>query len=346
MAKSGRPTIKDVAELAGVSKTAVSFAFNSPERISTETYQRIMDVANRLEYSPDPVARILAKRKTQSLGLLFPQSIPDVFQNPYITEILRGFGQVCDAEGYSIQVLSPEEGIISRTIQNAAVDGMAILGVTSTSDIHMACSQRDMYYVTIDAAFADEYVNVGIDETAASRQMMELLLKKGHRKICICELPGVSRSLESEGTSTTMNARRKGIQLAVESICKDNDAEITFVSSDTSYNSAYKIAKEVLTASNKPTAVFCMSDIQTYGFYSVAQDLGLTIPQDFSIATFDNIPHAEILKPKPTTVNQPGFEKGRLAAEVLLEMLKGKRKQSVFLSVNVIETESVADIRK
>ena len=73
MRQSGRPTIKDLASRAGVSKTAVSFAFNSPERISKETYQKIMDIAKELGYVPDPVARGLARRKTQCIGILLPQ---------------------------------------------------------------------------------------------------------------------------------------------------------------------------------------------------------------------------------------------------------------------------------
>ena len=92
-------TIKDLAEKAGVSKTSVSFAFNNPARISKETYNKIMAIAQEIGYSPDPVARILATKQTQTIGLLFPQSITEVLQNTYISEVVRGVGSICDKEG-------------------------------------------------------------------------------------------------------------------------------------------------------------------------------------------------------------------------------------------------------
>ena len=133
-------TIKELAEKAGVSKTAVSFAFNNPKRISSETYERIMKIAKEIGYSPDPVARILATHQTQTIGLLFPQSITEVLQNPYIAELARGVGSVCDKEGLALTLLSPLKGIVNNTIQNAAVDGMIILGVDKNSTVHDSAS--------------------------------------------------------------------------------------------------------------------------------------------------------------------------------------------------------------
>ena len=89
-------TIKELAEKAGVSKTAVSFAFNNPKRISEETYNRIMKIAKEIGYSPDPLARILATKQTGTIGVLFPQSVSEVLQNPYISDLIRGIGIVCD----------------------------------------------------------------------------------------------------------------------------------------------------------------------------------------------------------------------------------------------------------
>lgn len=344
MIKSGKPTIKQLAERAGVSKTAVSFAFNSPERISSETYHRIMDIAQEMGYSPDPVARILAKRKTQSLALLLPQSIPDIFQNPYITEILRGFGEVCDKKGFSVLVLSPLKGIISHAVLNAAVDGMAILGVTETSDVHSVCRQRNMPYVTIDAGIGENYINIGIDDEKSACSLASVLLKNGHRRICICSLMSVSHELLNEGTSQTMNARYRGIKKAVADVCPRENVDIYVISAATSFYESYMVAKKELSKQNRPTAIFCMAGIQTYGFYRAARELNLRIPDDLSIVTFDNLPYNELLSPVPTAVNQPGFEKGQQAAEILIDLLEGQSRSSVVIDVEVISTGSVAPV--
>lgn len=344
MSKSGRITIKDLAERAGMSKTTVSFAFNCPERISTETYQRIMDIAREVGYSPDPVARTLAKRRTHALAILFPQTISSVFQNPYITEILRGFGDVCEKEGFTTTLMSPLKGIVSHTILNAAVDGIAFLGVTSDSDINSVCRQRDMPYVTIDAEFSTDYINIGIDDQVYAKKLAELLLKNGHRKICVCSLPAISKSLTKEVFSKTMEARRRGIHEAVQEICAESLPDLRFVEIEPSYIQSYEAAMQILCSNNPPTAVYCMADIQAYGFYSAAKELALSIPNDISVVTFDNLPHTDILQPKPSAVNQPGFEKGRMAAEILIDLLDGKPRRSIVLPTDIYESDSIASI--
>ena len=331
MGKSGKITIKDLAEKAGVSKTAVSFAFNSPERISTETYERIMAIARQEGYSPDPVARTLAKRQTRALAILFPQAISSVFQNPYITEILRGFGDVCEKEGFTVTLMSP-------------VNGIVFLGVNSESDIHEVCRQRNMPYVTIDAGFSTDYINVGIDDESYAKKLAEILLKKGHRKICVCSLPSVSKSLTNVVFSNTMEARKKGIYEAVNECCAEPLETLQFIEVEPAYIQAYETAMQVLCSANPPTAIYCMADIQAYGFYRAAKELGLSIPEDFSVVTFDNLPHTDILLPRPLSVNQPGFEKGKIAAEILVDLLKGKSRKSVILPTNIYESDSVSTV--
>ena len=89
-----RPTIKDIAARAGVSKTTISFAFNDPTRISALTYSRIMAIVDELGYVPDPIARTLATKRMGALGLLLPQPIHEALANPYLCEIVRGIGEV------------------------------------------------------------------------------------------------------------------------------------------------------------------------------------------------------------------------------------------------------------
>lgn len=347
MKRTGRPTIKDLAQRAGVSKTAVSFAFNAPERLSKETCTKILTIAQELGYVPDPMARGLARKKTQCIGILLPQSIAFIFQNPYITELLRGIGEECEKEKFSILVLSPLEGIFTHALYNAVVDGVIILGAASDSDVHTLCRQRGLPYVTIDAGFSTDCVNVGIDDEKAAYELAKLLVQVGHKKICVCTLQPLSKNLESSGSSETIRNRCKGIDRAVKEWGGD-DIEVEYHEVGTSYEGSLVAARRLLAQTPAPTAVLCMADVQAYGFYRVIQEQGRSIPKDLSIATFDNLPQSQLLHPQPSTVDQPGFQKGLRAAVELFKLLSDhkdapkKVAQSVVLDFQILNTGSIA----
>src|SRR5258706_6461743 len=118
-----RVTIANVAERAGVSKTAVSFAFNNPERLNAATATRILDIAHELGYRPDPVARMLTQRRTGSIGGLTPQDLSVIFTNPFFGAFSAGIAAVAQGRGYSLHFISPLHRSLSRAIHRATVDG-------------------------------------------------------------------------------------------------------------------------------------------------------------------------------------------------------------------------------
>ena len=337
-------TIKELAEKAGVSKTAVSFAFNNPKRISEETYNRIMKIAKEIGYSPDPLARILATKQTGTIGVLFPQSVSEVLQNPYISDLIRGIGIVCDREGLALTLMSPIKGILNNTIQKAAVDGMIIIGMDKDTSVHSAFKMRNMPYVAIDAKSNSGYINVGIDDRAMAETLMDMLLDNGHSKILFCALKPNASDLEEPDLSTIIEERQKGIQ---DSIAKHNVPESVtdsyiYMESETSFETSYRLAKQTLQLDNRPTAIYCMGDIQALGFYKAADELGLKIPEDLSVVSFDDLAITGILCPELTAVHQPGYDKGVAATELLIKQIAGKECQSVRLDAKVIKRKSVA----
>lgn len=339
-------TIKELAEKAGVSKTAVSFAFNNPKRISADTYNRIMQIAREIGYSPDPVARILATHRTQTIGMLFPQPVTEIFKNPHIAELVRGVGALCDEKGYSLTLLSPLKGVIDHTVQNAAVDGMIILGVDKYSTVHDVFRQRSMPYVAIDADMNAEYSNVGIDDASLSEKLMDILLDNGHRRICFCSLQPVAEDLAESVHSITSDARTQGIRKSVEkhNLSEEDKNQFIYIDSETSFEPCFRMAKEVLSKNPRPTAVFCNADIQAFGFYSAAQELSLSIPEDLSVVSFDDLSISRILKPGLTAVHQNAYEKGLCAAKLLMEQLDGCAPRSTLVPASVEERGSVARI--
>ncbi len=124
-----RPNIADVAREAGVSKTAVSFAFNSPERLSPGTAARIRAVADGLGYRPHPVARMLSQRRTWTLGILTSQALSVVFARPAFATFSAGVAVAAEEAGYGLLFVSPVHGSLARAVARATVDGFVAIGL-------------------------------------------------------------------------------------------------------------------------------------------------------------------------------------------------------------------------
>src|SRR3712207_4256567 len=124
-----RVRIDDVAREAGVSKAAVSFAFNKPDRLSEGTAARSLDVASALGYGPHPVARMLTARHTATIGILSPQPLGQVFANPFFSLFAEGVATVTEERGFGLLFISPLHGSLERAIDRATVDGIVVLGL-------------------------------------------------------------------------------------------------------------------------------------------------------------------------------------------------------------------------
>ena len=123
-----RITIADIARESGYSKTAVSFAFNAPERISTNAREKILRTAGKLRYIPDPTARNFSLGRHSSIGFLLPQSIDTCLLNPYIIDVMRGLGTVCQENGYMLTIIPPLNDSLYEAVKNATVDGLITTG--------------------------------------------------------------------------------------------------------------------------------------------------------------------------------------------------------------------------
>src|SRR5918911_3852953 len=105
-------TISQIAKEAGVSKTAVSFAFNDPSQLAPATVEHIREIAERLGYTPDPIARSMTTKPTNAIGLLLPQDIATALANPFYTQFIRGIGKVCGRAGMTLMLLPPLKGSV------------------------------------------------------------------------------------------------------------------------------------------------------------------------------------------------------------------------------------------
>lgn len=315
-----RPRIGDVAQLAGVSKTAVSFAFNQPEHLNAATRERILAAAEQLGYRPSPIARRLAARRTRQVGLVVPQSTHDIFANPFLPELMRGIGDVCDAEGIAVVVVPPVGGSMATAVKEALVDGLILLGLHAAHGELEQLEKAGLPLVALDVESWDGATVIGIDDVGGARAAASHLRDLGHRDVAavlIAEHPD-SPVDEQHGISAR---RLAGIRAGLGLDADGNGAvRLRVVSAPVSADGG-RAAFEMMAEDGLPTAVMTMSDVTAIGVMNAAIDAGLQVPRDLSVVGFDDIPAASWVSPRLTTVHQPIREKGRLAASRLIEAI-------------------------
>ena len=321
-----RPRIDDVAKRAGVSKTSVSFAFNQPDNLKVATRERILAAAAELGYRPSPIARRLANRRTDQLGLVVPQSTHDIFANPFLPELVRGIGDVCDAEGIAVVIVPPVKGSIRRAVESALVDGLILLGMVPNHPDLEEVRRAGTPVVGLDVEDWYGVDVIGIDDGHGTSQAAAHLHGLGHRDVAvvlIAEHPD-SPVDEQHGISARRLAGiRRGFGLAPDSdVSPDGATRLRILSTAVSEEGGRAALAALLADEDPPTAVITMSDVTAIGIMAGAIDAGVSIPGDLSVVGFDDIPAASWTTPRLTTVHQPIREKGRRAAHRLIGAIR------------------------
>ncbi len=316
-----RVTMQDVADRAGVSKTSVSFALNDPSKLSETTLKQILEAARELGFTQNPAARMLRTRRTNSIGLLLPQALDKVLENPYYTQFLQGVGQVCHREGLTLLLAPPLRGSVLKTIPYAAVDGFIVSGLEIDRGEVDALRRREIPFVLVDS---DEHPNVAsieIDDGDGMRVLVEHLLAGGHRRIAFFAFEsGLDTGRASWRGPLGRRMRGAAIALEAAGLSLDSPGISIHEIAHTRAAGAERF-RTVWAAPERPTAIVCFSDMMAYGVLDAARTMGVSIPRDVSVAGFDDLLDSAIISPSLTTVRQPIESKGRLAAEHLVDAI-------------------------
>jgi LacI family transcriptional regulator len=332
---SARPTQKDVAAAAGVSQATVSMVLNKAETPSVpeSTRARILKLAGELGYQPNHPARNLRSSRTMTLACV----IPDI-TNPFYPGLVRGLQRMAAPAGYDVLIYDtdgvPEgehraiewllqgraDGVVG-TFFHLRVPELAALSRHGIPLVRLESRSKTKGDLPIDSVY--------IDNAAAAAAMTRLLITRGHRRITMIRGeygPGERRAL---GYATVM---------------RDAGLRPDFVMAEAYSEDAGARAMQRLLAKTRAraTAVFGASDVLALGAMAAARAAGIVIPDDIAVVGFDDIPAAKLLG--LTTVHQPEFELGTLAARVLIErLLPGRMKgagQSLELKFEIIQRNS------
>jgi DNA-binding LacI/PurR family transcriptional regulator len=317
-----RVTIADVAERAGVSKTAVSFAFNNPERLNAGTAGRILDIARELGYRPDPVARMLTQRRTGSIGVLTPQDLSVIFTNPFFGAFSAGIAGVAEESGYGLHFISPLHGSLSRAINRATVDGVVAIGLTDDHPEIDEIRKAGLPIVLVDSNTSGEVASVDIDDEGGARLAASHVLELGHRDVAILAIDR-PRAASPDDEGGVVGRRMRGYRgiLAEAGIDVGSDGVAVGPASIAGGRDGFA---RLWDSGRRPTAVLAMSDAMAIGAIRAIRDRGQTVPEDISVVGFDDVDLAETTDPPLTTVHQPVRGKGEAAVRLLLAVIEGR----------------------
>jgi LacI family transcriptional regulator len=328
---------QDVAKLAGVSRTTVSFVLNNVPgvKITEETRQRVLDAAQELNYYPTAAARSLASGKTHRIGLILGRGQKRLSADAFLPSFLQGVTASVGQRGYLL-VLQMEEDVPSheayiRLIREQQVDGLIISGPRSDDPV-LAELKEDGFPLLLHGQLKDcPMPCVDVDNKAGAYQAVMHLIGLGHRRIGFVS----NAPLSYAGAK----ARFAGYEQALSEHRIPLEDELVRTASFLP-ETGQRAAEELLALSERPAAVFAASDVVAIGVMSAIQAAGLHIPEDMAVVGFDDIFLAAHTQPPLTTVRVPAYGLGWTAAEVLIALVEGDAASSVTLETELVIRES------
>lgn len=314
-----RPRIADVAREAGVSKTAVSFAFNRPSRLAPETASRIRTVADSLGYRPDPVARMLTQRSTRTLGVLTPQPLSVIFSNPFFGAFSEGVALAAEHEGYALHFISPLKGSLARAMGRATVDGVVVIGLSARHPEVEQLRAAGLPLVMVDSSAMPDLPTIEVDDEGGARLAAEHLIALGHRDLFVVAIepltPGAG--MDFDGVATRRMRGYTGAFAAAGIELPEN----AYVFAPATIEGGIAGLRGAWEDGLRPTGVLAMSDAMAIGVLRAARELGLRVPEDLSVVGFDDIDISQHTNPPLTTVHQPIRQKGEMAVRAVLSAI-------------------------
>jgi len=316
------PTLRDIAESAGVSLFTASVVLNgarSNTRVSEDTRRRIEHVARTLGYHPNAMARGLMRQRMNTIGVLFGVVDPAVvLTNPYSIGVLQGV--LCAASPLRLNVtIFSEPWIDTETsaarFRDGRTDGVIAVAPVAGSDLIAGLSERGVPVVAIaHACDALGVPSVDVDNAAGIRLATEHLLSLGHRKIA--HLSGDEDMVSVPPRRAAFRATMAAAGLAVpsdylKSCCYDG-------------RKAGDAVRELMARPEPPTAIVAGNDSIAIGALAAARERGLALPGDLSIVGFDDAPSAALVTPALTTIRQPLLEIGAEALRLLVALIEGE----------------------
>jgi len=321
--RSGKPTIDDVAALAGVARVTVSRVLNGGPNVSDKVRQAVMAAVEKLQYKVNVQARSLAGGKSRVIGLVYSSDVETEPNSFYNSGIELGALRACSQVGFQLgthavnQHSQRKADLVMEIIRSRRYDGL-ILTPPFSDDTELLENIKAARFpvVAVSAGRPAQRIvpSVSIDDEAAGYELTRHLLLLGHRRFAF--IKGLEGHVSAED-------RYLGFRRALEQAGIAPDSARVERGSFT-FRSGIDIAARVLAGPERPTALICANDDMAVGALFTAHKMGLQLPRDLSVVGFDDTPVSEIIWPPLTTIHQPLKAMGARAAEILFDAVAGE----------------------
>lgn len=320
-----KPTIKDIARIANSSIATVSRVLNNTDYpVSPELKERILKVAQEINYKPNIYGKMLKGGQSREIGLLIPN-----ISNPFYAELVSGVERVCIKNDYTLIICSSynikklEEKNLDMLIMKQV--GGVLASFIGEAEIEIEMLNNDnMRYVLLDQTSDNiNAYNIAFDFYRSGYEAAEYLLKNGHSNIAYLSSPFDRKSRvrifegfikAHEDMKFVFNQRNLIVKEMPEADYEQN-AEM---------KNGKGLVRKMLNEIGLPDAIVAMNDITALGIIQELYARKYTIPEDISLISFDDIPLASMVTPRLTTMKQPAFEIGKMAAKMLISQIEGK----------------------
>ncbi|MCD6115527.1 LacI family DNA-binding transcriptional regulator [bacterium] len=313
--------IKDIAQRLNVSSSTVSRALRHHPDISKKTRDKVEALAKELDYHPDNIAQSLKKQKTNTIGVILPG-----IKHEFFSSALNGIEDIAYSAGYTIIVCKSNESyererVNAHVLVSNRVAGLiASVSQTTTNSEHFRLLQRrGIPIVFFDRVLDDVNASkIIVDDYGGALSAVEFLIKKGYKKIA--HLGGPDQ--------LSLSKNRKRGYLDAHKLNGITPDPALIIKGGMNEEDGIKGTKELLSRSDRPDAIFAVNDPVAIGIYMAVKEAGMKIPDDIAVVGFSDNAIASLIAPPLTTVAQPAYEMGVIAAKVLLEEINDFEKSA------------------
>lgn len=323
------PTMKQVAQMAGVSSSTVSRVINHSAPVNEDLQKKVMKAVEALGYSPDQIARSLRKGKTNVVGVIIPN-----ITNPFFPVIVKGAEDYLRKQNYLIMLGNSDfdlkmEKKLFNTLKAKNVDGLLFVGSGGRTPFIDNLENRKKI-VFVDRIYENIEKNyVIVDNIKGMNDLVNYLLDLNHKSFVM--INGKKRTYTAE-------KRREGFELALKNA---NISQYEIIYSGYSYEKGYETA---LSLKEIPDAVVCGNDMIAFGVIDALKKRGINVPEDVSVTGFDDLTFSSKFSPPLTTMHQPIYELGFEAAKLLVKIINDKqiKKNKIILPTTLVPRKTTA----
>lgn len=325
-------SIRDVARAAGVSVATVSRALTSPEKVSEISLKKVKDAIKTVGYRPNLLARNFRSARSYAIVVLVPN-----ITNPFFSQVIQAIEDRAQQRGYAVLLGDTRESTKREQEYVNRVETRLADGVIQLRPQSMNYTPGSIPWVTACACRDTPGPSVRIDDMSAAQTIVDYLISLGHKRI------GVITGFKDNPHTLE---RLEGYKLSLQKAGIEIDNEL-IAEGDFTMWSGQNATQKFFQTKNHPTAIFCMNDEMAIGAIQTIKAKGLSVPDDISVAGFDDITYAKYWDPGLTTIAQPAEDFGKISMDLLLRIIEGEQieEREIVLPTEFIIRKSTAKLK-